>query len=138
MSSVKNIDVRADSNAKQGSRIAHPVFAKSATKDEIMSLECRSRNLGQSKRIISSTLPLSSRGCGNVGNAGHFQVTHTNSDNCRPYNQKHSSRILDSCSVSNDSQRLEENREITVFTGSTSGLDEQSSSTTTKGGFFHY
>ncbi|XP_055927818.1 uncharacterized protein LOC129959051 isoform X1 [Argiope bruennichi] len=123
MSSERNVNVR-DSNEKKEGRIVLPTVAKSFTNDEIMSSEYRSRSFGESSRNKSSTLPFSNQICDNVGSVDHFQAIRSNLDICR------SSKILDSCVISNDSQPLEKSREIKVFPGSSSELNKLTSSAT--------
>ncbi|GIY74537.1 uncharacterized protein CEXT_564841 [Caerostris extrusa] len=130
MSSVRNIDLNADSDGKQG-RIVHPVFAKCTTKDDTVPPEYRNKTFAQTNRIMSSTLPHSSSAGNIVGSSG--QKTFMNKDKCGFY-KRYSSKTLDN--TKEISEQLEGNSDIIVSTAPINELNGQTASATTKGEFF--
>ncbi|GFT73878.1 uncharacterized protein NPIL_46661 [Nephila pilipes] len=137
MSSARNINLNGDSSVKKGGRIVHPVFAKCATKDEIVISESCKQTIGHTNGIKVSTLPLNGRPCSNVGNLDKSQKPLTNSTDKSGYYKHLSDKMTDSTVVSKeDAEHLERNGESKISSSSASVSDRQSSSTITKGKFF--
>ncbi|GFW88604.1 hypothetical protein TNCV_828731 [Trichonephila clavipes] len=138
MSSVSNIDLKANSNAKQGTRIVHPVLVKRVTKEKVVSSENRKQSVEQTEENILSTLPIDIRACSNVEDLSPSQKALKNTKVKTGYSkQQLSNKMIDITMLSKqDAEHLEGNGEIKTSSSATSMSDKQSSSAsraTTKG-----
>ncbi|GFR33496.1 hypothetical protein TNCT_171171 [Trichonephila clavata] len=140
MSSVSNIGLKADSNAKQGTRIVPPVLVKSVAKEKVVSSENRKQSVEQTDENILSTLPIDNRTCSNVENLSSSQKALGNTKDQTGYSkQQLSNKMIDITMLAKeDAEHLEGNGEIKTSSSATSMSDRQSSGATTKGKLFFF
>lgn len=94
MASFRNSDMSPDSNAKQGSRIVHPIYARCPGKDGKGPIDEPSKIIGTpNKNITPTNFPINVRLCNRLKNIDSFPSASQNSGSCGYYNQKNTKEV---------------------------------------------